>query len=191
MPYEQGDIMKHGLILIDIQNDYFTGGKMELFGMDKAANNAKNLLDKFRKANLPVFHVQHISQRADAAFFLPDTEGVKLHESVAPLPNETVVQKNFPNSFRNTSLLNHLNAANIEEVVICGAMSHMCVDATTRAAFDLGYKCVVVEDACATLTLQHKDKVVEAENVHAAFMAALAVLYAKVISLNDFKITMA
>lgn len=183
--------MKHGLILIDIQNDYFTGGKMELFGMDKAANNAKNLLDKFRKANLPVFHVQHISQRADAAFFLPDTEGVKLHESVAPLPNETVVQKNFPNSFRNTSLLNHLNAANIEEVVICGAMSHMCVDATTRAAFDLGYKCVVVEDACATLTLQHKDKVVEAENVHAAFMAALAVLYAKVISLNDFKITMA
>lgn len=191
MPYEQGDIMKHGLILIDIQNDYFTGGKMELFGMDKAANNAKNLLDKFRKAKLPIFHVQHIAKRADAAFFLPDTEGVKLHESVAPLPNETVVQKNFPNSFRNTSLLNHLNAANIEEVVICGAMSHMCVDATTRAAFDLGYKCVVVEDACATLTLQHKDKVVEAENVHAAFMAALAVLYAKVISLNDFKITMA
>ena len=181
--------MKRGMILIDIQNDYFTGGKMELFGMDKAANNAKNLLDTFRKAKLPIFHVQHISNRAGAAFFLPDTEGVKLHESVAPLPNETVVQKNFPNSFRNTSLLNHLNDANIEEVVICGAMSHMCVDATTRAAFDLGYNCVVIEDACATRNLQHKDKVIKAENVHATFMAALAVLYAKVISLNDFEIT--
>ena len=189
MPYEQGVIMKYGLILIDIQNDYFTGGKMELFGMDKAANNAKNLLDTFRKAKLPIFHVQHISNRAGAAFFLPDTEGVKLHESVAPLPNEIVVQKNFPNSFRNTSLLNHLNDANIEEVVICGAMSYMCVDATTRAAFDLGYNCVVIEDACATRNLQHKDKVIKAENVHAAFMAALAVLYAKVISLNDFEIT--
>jgi len=189
MPYEQGVIMKRGLILIDIQNDYFTGGKMELFGMDKAANNAKNLLDTFRKAKLPIFHIQHISNRAGAAFFLPDTEGVKIHESVAPLPNEIVVQKNFPNSFRNTSLLNHLNDANIEEVVICGAMSHMCVDATTRAAFDLGYNCVVIEDACATRNLQHKDKVIKAENVHAAFMAALAVLYAKVISLNDFEIT--
>ena len=189
MPYEQGVIMKYALILIDIQNDYFTGGKMELFGMDKAANNAKNLLDTFRKAKLPIFHVQHISNRAGATFFLPDTEGVKIHESVAPLPNETVVQKNFPNSFRNTSLLNHLNDANIEEVVICGAMSHMCVDATTRAAFDLGYNCVVIEDACATRNLQHKDKVIKAENVHAAFMAALAVLYAKVISLNDFEIT--
>ena len=180
--------MKHGLILIDIQNDYFAGGKMALVGMDKAANNAKKLLDKFRKAKLPIFHVQHISNRTGAAFFLPDTD---IHEIVAPLPNEIVVQKNFPNSFRDTSLLNHLNDANIEEVVICGAMSHMCVDATTRAAFDLGYNCVVIEDACATRNLQHKDKVVEAENVHAAFMAALAALYAKVVSVNDFKLTMA
>jgi len=124
--------MKHGLILIDIQNDYFTGGKMALVGMDKAANNAKKLLDKFRKEKLPIFHVQHISKRAGAAFFLPDTEGVKIHESVAPLPNEMIVQKNFPNSFRDTSLLHQLNDANIEEIVICGAMSHMCVDATTR-----------------------------------------------------------
>ena len=183
--------MKHGLMLIDIQNDYFAGGKMALVGMDKAANNAKKLLDKFRKAKLPIFHVQHISNRTGAAFFLPDTDGVNIHEIVAPLPNEIVVQKNFPNSFRDTSLLNHLNDANIEEVVICGAMSHMCVDATTRAAFDLGYNCVVIEDACATRNLQHKDKVVEAENVHAAFMAALAALYAKVVSVNDFKLTMA
>jgi nicotinamidase-related amidase len=73
----------------------------------------------------------------------------------------------------------------VEEVVICGAMSHMCVDATTRAAFDLGFRCVVIEDACATRHLEHKGVIVEAHNVHAAFMAALAVPYAKVISANE------
>ena len=178
--------MKQGLILIDIQNDYFPGGKMELVGMEKAANNAGKLLDNFREVKLPVFHVQHISSRPGATFFLPGTEGVNLHESVTPLPGELVVQKSFPNSFRDTPLLNHLNAADVQSVVICGAMSHMCVDATTRAAFDLGFSCVVIDDACATRNLQHKGNVIEAEKVHGAFMAALAALYAKVISLNDF-----
>lgn len=183
--------MKQGLILIDIQNDYFPGGKMELVGMEKAAKNTKKLLDKFRKAELPIFHVQHISMREGARFFLPGTEGVNLHESVAPLPGEAVLQKHFPNSFRDTSLLHHLNDAHIEEAVICGAMSHMCVDATTRAAFDFGFSCVVIEDACATTDLRHKGKIVEAENVHAAFMAALAGLYAKVVPLNDFNLDVA
>ena len=182
--------MKQALILIDIQNDYFPGGKMTLVGIEKAANNAKKLLDKCREAKLPVFHVQHISKRPDASFFLPDTKGVKLHESVDPLPGEIVVQKSYPNSFRDTALLNHLNSADIKSVIICGAMSHMCVDATTRAAFDLGFSCVVIEDACATRDLQHKGKVIEAEKVHAAFMAALAGLYAKVISLNDFDVAL-
>jgi nicotinamidase-related amidase len=178
--------MKQGLILIDIQNDYFPGGKMELFGMEKAANNAKKLLDKFREVKFPVFHVQHIASRPGASFFLPGTEGMKFHESVDPLPGEIIVQKSFPNSFRDTSLIDHLNSAVVKSVVICGAMSHMCVDATTRAAFDLGFSCVVIDDACATRDLQHKGKVIEAEKVHAAFMAALAALYAKVISSNDF-----
>ena len=114
---------------------------------------------------------------------------MKLHKSVEPLPDETVVQKNYPNSFRDTTLLNHLNGEDIKSLVICGAMSHMCVDATTRAAFDLGFSCVVIDDACATRNLQHKGKVVEAEKVHASFMAALAGLYAKVISVNDFEFT--
>lgn len=178
--------MKQGLILIDIQNDYFPGGKMELVGMEKAANNAGKLLNKFREVKLPVFHVQHISSRPGATFFLPGTEGMNVHESVAPLPGELVVQKSFPNSFRDTLLLNHLNGADVQGVVICGAMSHMCVDATTRAAFDLGFSCVVIDDACATRDLQHKGKVIEAEKVHGAFMAAFAALYAKVISLHDF-----
>lgn len=177
--------MKKGLILIDIQNDYFTGGNMELVGMEQAAHNAGLLLQAFRSAQLPVFHIQHIAKRPGATFFLPNTKGVEIHTSVAPQSGEVVIEKLFPNSFRDTDLLSILKRAEMEEVVIGGAMSHMCVDATTRAAFDFGFRCTVIEDACATRNLEHKGVLVEAHKVHAAFMAALAMPYAKVISAHE------
>jgi len=178
--------MKKGLLLIDIQNDYFTGGNMELIGMEQAARNAGLLLQAFRAAQLPVFHMQHIAKRSGATFFLPGTKGAEIHKSVAPQTGEVVIEKHFPNSFRDTDLLSILKRSEVEEVVICGAMSHMCVDATTRAAFDFGFRCTVIEDACATRNLEHKGVLVEARIVHAAFMAALAVPYAKVMSVNEF-----
>ena len=173
--------MKPGLILVDIQNDYFEKGKMELAQMDRATGNAKILLDAFRRTGLPLFHVQHISVHPTASFFLPGTSGMEIHQSVNPLPGEAVVTKHFPNSFRETGLLERLKRSGVEDVVICGAMSHMCVDATTRAAFDLGFNCLVAQDACATRTLEYKGQVIEAEKVHGAFMAALASAYAAVI----------
>ncbi len=178
--------MKQALILVDIQNDYFAGGKMPLVGMDKASQNAGLLLHKFRREQLPLVHIQHISNRPGATFFLADSEGAEIHESVAPQPAETVVQKHFPNSFRETNLLQILKNAEVGEVVICGAMSHMCIDATTRAAFDYGLSCIVVADACATRNLEYEGVLVEADKVHAAFMAALAVPYAKVVAASDF-----
>jgi len=178
--------MKQALILVDIQNDYFAGGKMPLVGMDKASQNAGLLLHKFRREQLPLVHIQHISNRPGATFFLADSEGAEIHESVAPQPAETVVQKHFPNSFRETNLLQILKNAEVGEVVVCGAMSHMCIDATTRAAFDYGLSCIVVADACATRNLEYKGVLVEADKVHAAFMAALAVPYAKVVAASDF-----
>lgn len=178
--------MKQALILVDIQNDYFAGGKMPLVGMDKASQNAGLLLHKFRREQLPLVHIQHISNRPGATFFLADSEGAEIHESVAPQPAETVVQKHFPNSFRETNLLQILKNAEVGEVVVCGAMSHMCIDATTRAAFDYGLSCIVVADACATRNLEYKGVLVEADKVHAAFMAALAVPYAKVLAASDF-----
>ncbi len=100
--------MKTGLLLIDLQNDYFPGGKMELAGIVQAAEKARLLLDHFRKNNLPVYHVQHISIRPGATFFLPRTEGGKIHTTVEPLAGEKVFQKHFPNSFRETQLLETL-----------------------------------------------------------------------------------
>ena len=178
--------MKTGLILVDIQNDYFTGGKVALSGMDEAAANAGKLLGLFREKSWPTFHIQHISNYQGATFFLPDTPGAELNSAIAPLAGETIIQKHFPNSFRGTGLQDALETAGVEQVVICGAMSHMCIDATTRAAADLGFACILIHDACATRDLEFGDKTVKAEDVHASFMAALGAAYAQVESSDVF-----
>ena len=178
--------MKQGLILVDIQNDYFPGGNLELVGIEQAARNAQKLLQQFRDNQIPIFHIQHISNQPGATFFLPGTSGAEIHPSVAPQFGETLIVKHFPNSFRETNLLTHLKGLGVEEVVICGAMSHMCIDATTRAAFDFGFSCVVIEAACATRNLEFEGQAIAAATVHAAFMAALTMPYAKVMPIYKF-----
>jgi nicotinamidase-related amidase len=178
--------MKTALLLIDIQNDYFPGGNMELVGMEQSSQKARELLDLFRKNDMPSFHIQHVSLGKGAGFFLPDTKGAEIHESIRPLPSDIVIQKHFPNSFRDTDLLEKLKSAQIRSLVICGAMSHMCIDATTRAAADHGFKCTVIHDACATRDLQFENTVVPAKQVHASFMSALGFAYARVVSLQAF-----
>ncbi len=181
--------MKQGLIIVDVQNDYFIGGTMELVAMDATASNCAKLLDSFRKKQTPIFHVQHIATREGATFFVPNTHGCEIHESVKPYENEPVVVKNYPNSFRETDLHEILKQAGVEEVVICGAMTHMCIDTTTRAAFDLGFKCHVISDACATRNLEFNDQVVKATDVQNAFMAALSVPFAQVLSTEQYLAT--
>ncbi len=179
--------MNTGLILIDIQNDYFAGGRMELVGMEEAGKKAGELLGIFRQKGWPTFHIQHISAQEGATFFLPDTEGAQIHECIQPKDRELVIQKHYPNSFRETSLLQELERHDIKKLVLCGAMSHMCVDATTRAAFDHCFDCTVVQDACATRDLEFNENTIAAKDVHGAFMAALGMAYAQVVSLDKYR----
>lgn len=174
------------LVIIDIQNDYFMGGNMPLVGSDEAVLNAKLVLEQFRNAGLPVIHIQHVSDRPGATFFVPGTRGVEIHSEVAPLNNEKVIVKHFPNSFRETELQDYLKELGISDLVICGMMTSMCVDATTRAAKDFGYNCTVIGDACAAPNLEINGKTVSGENVHNAFLAALNYFYATVVNAKDF-----
>ena len=179
--------MTTALILVDIQNDYFPGGRMELVGITEAGQKAAELLAVFRDSNWPTFHIQHVSARKGATFFLPDTRGIAIHDCIKPHSDEPVIQKFYPNSFRDTALLEELKKAEIGQLVICGAMSHMCIDATVRAAFDLGFKCQLIEDACATRDLEFGGRTIDARQVHGAFMAALGSAYAEVLALAEFK----
>jgi nicotinamidase-related amidase len=161
------------LILIDIQNDYFPGGKGELEKPVEAAAQARKLLDFFRQQKWPTVHIQHVAIRPGATTFLPETEGVNIHDSVAPLAGEPVIVKHFPNCFRETNLLEHLKRVGADRLVLCGMMTHMCVDAGMRAASDLGYPVLLAADACTTRALTYGEMKVPAEYVHTAFLAAL------------------
>lgn len=177
--------MNTALLLIDIQNDYFPGGAMELVGSSEAGEQARTLLEAFRSRSLPVIHVQHISTRPGASFFVPGTAGVEIHACVAPREGETLIRKNYPNSFRDTSLLQHLRDSQITRLVVAGMMTHMCIDSTVRAAGDLGFECVLAHDACATRALSFGGTTVPAATVHAAFLAALNGLFARVQAVDE------
>ena len=169
------------LVLIDIQNDYFPGGAIELNGSDAAAQNAALLLTAARAHGTPVVHIQHISTRPGATFFLPGTPGAEINTAVTPLPSEEVIVKHFPNAFRETGLLEHLRGLGIDTLVLAGMMTHMCVDTTVRAAADLGFTCHLAGDACATRALEYCGTVVPAGQVQAAYLAGLNRLFANVV----------
>jgi nicotinamidase-related amidase len=173
------------LIVIDIQNDYFPGGAMELEGADAASAKAAHALNFFRKKQQPVIHVRHLSVRPGSTFFLPGTKGVEIHASVTPEKGEAIIEKNFPNAFRGTPLQKRLEELDAKNLVVAGMMTHMCVDASVRHAADLGYKVTLVGDACATRAQSYGGESVPARQVHAAFLAALNGFYAKVIRADE------
>jgi nicotinamidase-related amidase len=178
--------MNTALLLIDIQNDYFPNGRMPLEKSVEACQKAQEVLQAYRFKHAPIIHVQHISTRPDAVHFLPCTKGVEFHPDVHPLKSETVIKKHYPNSFKDTNLLNHLIKNQINHLVIAGMMTHMCVDATVRAAYDLGFSCTLLHDACATKNLEFNSMVIPAQSVHSAFLAALHPMYAQVMATKDF-----
>ena len=174
------------LLIIDVQNDYFPGGKFELEGAEAAATNVKAALDTFRQQGQPVVHVRHESLPQGAPFFLPGTPGAQIHPLVQPRVGETVVLKHYPNSFRDTGLKAQLDSLGIKRLVVAGMMTLMCVDATVRAAADEGYEVVVLSDACAARALNFDGVAIPAAQVHGAFLAALGMSYAKVVSTQEF-----
>jgi nicotinamidase-related amidase len=139
------------------------------------------------KGLLPWWEVsisQTIGSRPDATFFISGDRGTDIHDSAAHFEGEPIVYKHEPNAFLNTNLLELLKSWEIERVVITGMMTHMCVDATARAASDLGFQVIIAEDACATRDLQYGDTTIPAELVHKAFLAALK-SYGKVLKSEE------
>jgi nicotinamidase-related amidase len=105
---------------------------------------------------------------------------------VQPLAGEKIITKHYPNSFRETELLDHLRQIGATDLIITGMMTHACVDATTRAAKDFGFHCTVVADACATRDLEVNQQKVPAAEVQRSLMAALAFFYADIINTQQY-----
>jgi nicotinamidase-related amidase len=174
--------MTNGVLVIDIQQDYFPGGAHPLVEPEAAAEVARSVVDEARARGGRVLHMQHVSTGADATFVVPGTPGVEIHPLLAPADGEEVIVKHAPNSFVGTGLADTLAGHGIDDLTIVGMMSSMCVDATTRAALDLGLSVTVVENGCAAPDLTFQQTTVPGRTVHAAFMAALGGAGASVVS---------
>ena len=165
---------KTALLLIDIQDFYFPGGKSVLVEPAKAAYNAAKLLDYFREEKMLVVHIRHNSEA-----------GGKINDIVKPLPDEKIFSKDEVNCFKGTDLLAFLKENKTDTLVICGMQTHMCVEAATRAGSDFGFKCILIHDACATKDLRLGDKIIKAEDVHNSTLATLK-SYSKVVGTEEF-----
>lgn len=182
--------MKTALLLIEIQNDYFPNGRMPLEKPLEASLKAQELLQACRAKQLMTVYVQQVSTRQNDLHLLPCTKGVEIHPNVAPIKSETIIKKHYPNSFKDTNLLNHLVKHEINHLVIAGMMTHMSIESTVRAACDLGFTCTVLSDACTTKNLEFNNMLIPAQTVQSAFLAALHPLYADVITVKEFLNTM-
>ena len=176
--------MKKALLIIDVQNDYFPNGKCQLYKPEVALNTIKDLLEHFRKQDLPVIYIRHES--IQGTFFIPNTDGVQIHNDIKPLDTETVIVKHYPNSFYETNLQNKLIENGVMELVVCGMMTHMCIDTSVREAKDLGYYVTLIADACATKDLEWNGRKLPASFINDVYMASLNSKFAKVIASADY-----
>jgi len=184
--FKEPIMSKRAVVVIDLQNEYSPSGKLPLTGIEAAVANAAKVIDDARAKGVPVIHIRHEFAHGEKQVFVPGSSGVEIQAAVAPREGEPVIVKNYVNSFRETQFERLLDERDVQEVVVIGAMSHMCVDAGVRAAADLGYSVTVVHDACATLDLEFGGVTVPATQVHAAMMAALGFAYATLESTDEY-----
>lgn len=175
---------KQALILIDIQNIYFTEGEYKLNHPEEASLNAQKILQYFRMRHLPVLHIKHLFNQGS---YKEDINSLReFHVNVAPLPDEIIVEKKYPNAFLGTGFKQKLDENGIKELVVVGMMSHMCVDTTVRAAQDHGYAVTLINDACTTKNLQFNGINIDADLVHTVFMASLNGAFARIETADEF-----
>lgn len=168
-PAQEKNIDSTALIIIDIQDFYFPGGKAELVNPEEASQKAAQVLKFFRENGILVVHVKHN--------FEP---GGDIQKNVKPLDGEKVISKDDVSAFNGTDLQSYLDKHGISNLVLCGMQTHMCLEGTTRAAHDLGYKCTVISDACATRNLTFGDQVIQSQDVHLSTLSTLKGSYGEV-----------
>jgi len=172
LAFGQADEPSTALILIDIQAFYFDTTRAPLTGREEASLQAGKMLEHFRETGQEVVHIKHKG-------------GGEIHDHVKPLPEETIFIKEHVSCFRETPLLEHLQSEGIKRIVIAGMMTHMCVEAATRAADDLGFETVLIHDACATRDLTFEDRVIAAQDVHFSTLSTLKA-YATIKSTGEY-----
>lgn len=164
---------QRALIVIDVQNDYFSGGASALPNAEQALPNILRLISQARKRGEPVVYIQHITPPG-APVFGEGSEGAKLHAQLDVQAADPCFQKAHPSSFQGTGLQDWLQGHGITTVDVCGFMTQMCCDTTTREAYARGYKVRLFSDACAARDLVTDGGTISHDVVHRTHLGALA-----------------
>ena len=172
--------MKEALLIIDVQNDYFPGGANELVHPYEAEQKIQALIADSRRSGRPIIYIQHFNA-PDESFFLEGTKGAEISERIRPEKGDKVIVKRYPNSFLETELDAYLKSLQTDTLIVCGMMTHMCVDTTVRAAMDYGYRVKLAADACATMDLERNGEIIPADTVQKTFIAAMDGVFAEII----------
>ncbi|MFQ6575699.1 cysteine hydrolase family protein [Pseudomonas sp. UM16] len=169
--YPPAKLNNASLVIIDAQKEYLSG-PLGLSGMDEAVKNIAKMLEAARKAGRPIIHVRHLG--TVGGMFDPQGPRGEFIPGLEPQGDEVIIEKRMPNAFKNTTLHETLQKYGHLDLIVCGFMSHSSVSTTVRRAKDYGYRCTLIEDACATRDLPFKDGVIPAAQIQQSEMAIMA-----------------
>ena len=183
-PTRPAPLSQSVVIVVDAQKEY-TEGALPLFGIDQSVDALARFLARARKAHVPIIHVQQVG-RPGGPICDPQGPFIEIIDKVKPVAGEPVVQKRFPSSFTQTTLEAELARIGRKDLIIAGYMTHMCLNSTTRAATEAGYRCTVAADLTTTRDLPDgRGGVIPAEMVKAAHLAGLADRFAIVVERGE------
>ena len=175
--------MKRALLVIDVQNIYFSGA----FAVAYPPDSFKNILavmDGAADAGIPVIVIQHSS--SGMAAFRKGSREWELHPEVGRRPCELLLEKTMPGSFTATRLEEELRSRGIDTVTICGYMTQMCCDTTARQAAERGFKVEFLSDATGTIPVSNAAGSVTAEELHRAILVTQAMRFSAVMAAKDW-----
>lgn len=167
------------LLVIDVQNEYFTGRLPVTYPKDSLGNIIR-AMDHASKVGTPVAVIQHTAPSKDSPTFRRDSEEWKLHPDVERRKRDILIEKSLPGSFTGTKLERWLREQGVERVAICGYMTQMCCDTTARQAFHLGFQVDFLSDATGTLAVQNSAGSISDCDLHRAVLATMAMKFARV-----------
>lgn len=177
--------MKRALLVIDVQNEYFTG-QLPVTYPSGSLDNITKAIKAAHANNIPVIVIQHTAPQEDSKTFKKGTEEWKLHPRMAGERYDHLIEKNLPGSFTGTDLEAWLRERDIETLVIAGYMTQMCCDTTARQAFHLGFSVEFLSDATGTLQISNYAGTIRAEELHRAILVTQAMKFSKVLSTEDW-----
>ncbi len=147
--------MSKALLVIDVQNDYFPGGKFPLWNAEGTLAQIETAISQAKQAGIPVINVQHVFRGpiSAAPFFAEGTDGVAIHPRiVAAAPQAVTIVKEFADSFRQTNLAATLQELGTTELLVCGMMTQNCVTHTAISEAAKPYKITVLPECCTTVS---------------------------------------